>query len=157
MIGKIVPYFVIGLIQACIILTMAWLLFDITVEGSLPLLLFGTALFIVVNLAVGFTLSTVTQNQLQAMQSSFFILLPSILLSGFMFPFRGMPVWAQWLGEMLPATHFIRIARGLMLKGATFDDISGELTALGVILIVVSALAISRYRITLDGVTKPAA
>ena len=95
--------------------------------------------------------------QLQAMQASFFILLPSILLSGFMFPFRGMPAWAQWLGEMLPATHFIRIARGLMLKGATFDDISGELVALGIILIVVSALAISRYRITLDGVTKPAA
>jgi ABC-2 type transport system permease protein len=91
------------------------------------------------------------------MQASFFILLPSILLSGFMFPFRGMPAWAQWLGEMLPATHFIRIARGLMLKGATFDDISGELVALGIILIVVSALAISRYRITLDGVTKPAA
>jgi ABC-2 type transport system permease protein len=157
MIGKIVPYFVIGSIQTCVILTISWLLFDITVEGSLPLLLFSTALFIVVNLALGFTLSTVSQNQLQAMQASFFILLPSILLSGFMFPFRGMPDWAQWLGEMLPATHFTRIARGLMLKGATFDDISGELVALGIILIVVSALAISRYRITLDGVTKPAA
>jgi ABC-2 type transport system permease protein len=91
------------------------------------------------------------------MQSTFFLLLPSILLSGFMFPFRGMPMWAQWLGEMLPTTHFIRIARGVMLKGADFDDIAGELAALGVILIVVSVLAISRYRITLDGSAKPTA
>ena len=118
MIGKIVPYFVIGLIQTGVILVLSWLLFDIAVEGSMALLLLGTALFIIVNLAIGFTLSTLAQNQLQAMQSAFFILLPSILLSGFMFPFRGMPVWAQWLGEMLPATHFIRIARGVMLKGA---------------------------------------
>ena len=91
------------------------------------------------------------------MQASFFFLLPSILLSGFMFPFRGMPPWAQWLGEVLPVTHFLRIVRGVMLKGATFGDIAAELAALGVILLVVSALAISRYRITLDGAAKPAA
>jgi ABC-2 type transport system permease protein len=157
MIGKIVPYFVIGLIQTGVILVLSWLLFDIAVEGSLALLLLGTALFIVVNLAIGFTLSTLAEHQLQAMQAAFFLLLPSILLSGFMFPFRGMPLWAQWLGETLPATHFIRIARGVMLKGATFDDIADELVALGVILVVVSILAISRYRITLDGAARPAA
>ena len=157
MIGKIVPYFVVGLIQTGVILVLSWLLFDIAVEGSLSLLLLGTALFIIVNLALGFTLSTLAKDQLQAMQSAFFLLLPSILLSGFMFPFRGMPTWAQWLGEMLPATHFIRIARGVMLKGAAFDDVAGELAALGIILIVVSMLAISRYRITLDGAAKPTA
>jgi ABC-2 type transport system permease protein len=157
MIGKIVPYFVIGLIQTGMILVLSWLLFGIAVEGSLALLLLGTALFIIVNLALGFTFSTMAENQLNAVQSAFFFLLPSILLSGFVFPFRGMPTWAQWLGEALPATHFIRIARGVMLKGATFDDIAGELAALGVILVVVSMLAISRYRITLDGAAKPTA
>ena len=126
-------------------------LFDGAEESTgLALLSIGTALFITVNLAIGFTISTVTQNQLQAMQASVFILLPSILLSGFMFPFRGMPVWAQWLGELLPTTHFMRLVRGLMLKGAVFSDISGQLLALTVILLVVSALAISRYKVTLD-------
>jgi ABC-2 type transport system permease protein len=114
------------------------------------LLCLGTALFITVNLAIGFTISTVTQNQLQAMQASVFILLPSILLSGFMFPFRGMPQWAQFIGEGLPATHFMRLVRGLMLKGAAFGDISGQLLALGAILLVVSVLAVSRYKVTLD-------
>ena len=99
-------------------------------EGSFALFCLGTALFITANLAIGFTISTVTQNQLQAMQASVFLLLPSILLSGFMFPFRGMPVWAQWIGEVLPATHFMRIVRGLMLKGAGFGSISAELLAL---------------------------
>ncbi len=140
MIGKIVPY----------ILLVARVLFDVATEGSLALLCLGTALFITVNLAIGFTISTVTQNQLQAMQASVFVLLPSILLSGFMFPFRGMPGWAQWLGEGLPVTHFMRIVRGLMLKGAALPDISAELVALGVILLIVSALAISRYKVTLD-------
>jgi len=129
---------------------MSRLLFDVTTEGSVTLLCLGTALFITVNLAIGFTISTVTQNQLQAMQASVFILLPSILLSGFMFPFRGMPVWAQWLGEALPATHFMRLVRGLMLKGAALADLSGEFVALAAILLIVSALAISRYKVTLD-------
>ena len=97
------------------------------------------------------------QNQLQAMQAAFFLLLPSILLSGFMFPFRGMPVWAQWLGEMLPATHFIRIARGVMLKGASFDDIAGELVALGVILHRRVGAGDQPLQITLDGAAKAAA
>ena len=150
MIGKIVPYIAIGAVQVVVILVVSWLLFGVGVRGSLVLFCLGTALFITVNLAIGFTISTVTQNQLQAMQASVFILLPSILLSGFMFPFRGMPQWAQWIGEGLPATHFMRIVRGLMLKGAGFGSISAELAALLAILLIVSTLAISRYRVTLD-------
>jgi ABC-2 type transport system permease protein len=155
MIGKIIPYFVIGAIQTAIILVLSWLLFDITINGDVSMLLLGTALFITANLAIGFTISTLAENQLQAMQASFFTLLPSILLSGFMFPFRGMPQWAQWLGEVMPTTHFIRIARSVMLKAATFEDIHSELTALFAIVVIVTAIAISRYRMTLDGNAKP--
>ena len=126
------------------------MLFGVGVKGSFMLFCLGTALFITANLALGFTISTVTQNQLQAMQASFFMMLPSILLSGFMFPFRGMPVWAQWIGEALPATHFMRVVRGVMLKGAGFDDISTELAALLAMLLIVSLVAISRYKVTLD-------
>jgi ABC-2 type transport system permease protein len=150
MIGKIVPYIVIGAVQVTVILLVARLLFDVAIQGSIFLLATGTALFITVNLAIGFTISTLTQNQLQAMQASFFMMLPSILLSGFMFPFRGMPVWAQWIGEALPATHFMRVVRGVMLKGAGFDDISTELAALLAMLLIVSLVAISRYKVTLD-------
>ena len=150
MIGKIVPYIAIGAVQVTVILIVARLLFDVAVEGSLLLFCLGTALFITVNLAIGFTISTLTQNQLQAMQASFFLMLPSILLSGFMFPFRGMPVWAQWIGEALPATHFMRIVRGVMLKGADLGSISPALIALLAMLIVVSTLAVSRYKVTLD-------
>ncbi|MDP1750843.1 MAG: ABC transporter permease [Reyranella sp.] len=150
MVGKIMPYIVIGAVQVTVILLISRLLFDVVVEGSLPLFCLGTTLFIIVNLAIGFTISTLTQNQLQAMQASFFMMLPSILLSGFMFPFRGMPVWAQWLGEALPATHFMRIVRGVMLKGADLGDVSAELIALVAMLLIVSTLAISRYKVTLD-------
>jgi ABC-2 type transport system permease protein len=150
MIGKITPYIAIGAVQVTVILLVSWLLFGVGVKGSFTLFCLGTALFITANLALGFTISTVTQNQLQAMQASVFLLLPSILLSGFMFPFRGMPIWAQWIGEVLPATHFMRIVRGLMLKGAGFGSISAELLALVAILLVVSTLAISRYKVTLD-------
>jgi ABC-2 type transport system permease protein len=150
MIGKITPYIAIGAVQVTVILLVSWLLFGVGVQGSFTLFCLGTALFITTNLAIGFTISTVTQNQLQAMQASVFLLLPSILLSGFMFPFRGMPVWAQWIGEVLPATHFMRIVRGLMLKGAGFGSISAEMVALVAILLVVSTLAISRYKVTLD-------
>jgi ABC-2 type transport system permease protein len=150
MIGKIVPYIAVGAVQVVVILLVAWLLFGVGVQGSFILFCLGTALFITANLAVGFTISTVTQNQLQAMQASVFMLLPSILLSGFMFPFRGMPLWAQWIGELLPATHFMRIVRGLMLKGAGFGSVSAEIAALVAILLIVSTLAISRYRVTLD-------
>jgi ABC-2 type transport system permease protein len=150
MIGKIAPYIAIGAVQVTVILLVSWLLFGVGVRGSFTLFCIGTALFITVNLAIGFTISTVTQNQLQAMQASVFLLLPSILLSGFMFPFRGMPLWAQWIGEILPATHFMRIVRGLMLKGAGFGSISAEIAALVAILLIVSTLAITRYRVTLD-------
>ena len=150
MIGKIVPYIAIGSVQVIVILLVSRLLFDVRIEGSVTLLSLGTALFITVNLAIGFTISTLTQNQLQAMQASFFMMLPSILLSGFMFPFRGMPVWAQWLGEALPATHFMRIVRGVMLKGADLGDVSAPLIALVAMLLIVSTLAISRYKVTLD-------
>lgn len=150
MIGKIVPYIAIGTVQVTVILIVARVLFDVAVQGSVPLLATGTALFITVNLAIGFTISTLTQNQLQAMQASFFMMLPSILLSGFMFPFRGMPLWAQWIGETLPATHFMRVVRGVMLKGAGLEDVATELAALLAMLLIVSLVAISRYKVTLD-------
>lgn len=150
MIGKILPYIALGSVQVVVFLVVSRLLFDVAIEGSLALLALGTALFITVNLAIGFTVSTLTQNQLQAMQASIFFLLPSILLSGFMFPFRGMPVWAQYVGETLPATHYMRVVRALILKGGSLDDIASELLATLGILLVVSTLAISRYRVTLD-------
>jgi len=150
MIGKIVPYIAIGTVQVTVILIVARVLFDVAVQGSVALLATGTALFITVNLAIGFTISTLTQNQLQAMQASFFMMLPSILLSGFMFPFRGMPLWAQWIGETLPATHFMRVVRGVMLKGAGLEDVAAELAALLAMLLIVSLVAISRYKVTLD-------
>ncbi|WP_422030518.1 ABC transporter permease [Reyranella sp.] len=150
MIGKIVPYIVIGAVQVTVILLVSRLLFDVAVQGSVVLLATGTALFITVNLAIGFTISTLTQNQLQAMQASFFMMLPSILLSGFMFPFRGMPIWAQWIGEALPATHFMRVVRGVMLKGAGFDEVATELASLLAMLLIVSLVAVSRYKVTLD-------
>jgi ABC-2 type transport system permease protein len=157
MIGKILPYFAIGTLQTAMILVLSWLLFDIAIEGDLWLLVLGTALFIFANLAIGFTISTMTESQLQATQVSFFFLLPTIMLSGFMFPFRGMPQWAQWLGEMMPATHYIRITRGVMLKAATFEDVDQEMVALIIIVLATAALAIGRYRMTLDTAAKPAA
>jgi ABC-2 type transport system permease protein len=150
MFGKIAPYIVIGTVQVAVVLVAAKLLFGVPFEGT-PLL-FGaaTVLFITVNLAVGFTFSTIAQNQLQAVQMSFFFLMPAILLSGFAFPFRGMPGWAQVIGEALPATHFIRIVRGVMLKGASLDQVAGEIAVLAFMLVVVATVAVSRYRVTLD-------
>ncbi len=150
MIGKITPYIAIGGIQVLVVLVAAKLLFGVPFEGSFTLFGISTLLFITVNLALGFTFSTIAQNQLQAMQMSFFFLMPSILLSGFAFPFRGMPGWAQAIGEALPVTHFLRIVRGLMLKDASFSQIAGEVAALTLMLVIVSAVAISRYRVTLD-------
>ncbi len=150
MIGKIVPYIVIGCVQVTVVLLAAKALFAVPLAGSLVLLALATLLFITVNLAVGFTFSTVAENQLQAMQMSFFFLLPSILLSGFAFPFRGMPEWAQAIGEALPATHYLRVVRGVMLKGAGAGEVAGEMIALALILLAVSAVALSRYRVTLD-------
>jgi len=150
MVGNIAPYIVIGGIQVLVVLTAANILFGVPFVGSFTLFGIATLLFITVNLALGFTFSTISQNQLQAMQMSFFFLMPSILLSGFAFPFRGMPGWAQAIGEALPVTHFLRIVRGLMLKGASFDQIVGEVAVLMLMLVIVSVMAISRYRVTLD-------
>jgi len=150
MIGKIAPYVLIGAVQVAVIVIMARLLFGVPFVGSFGLFAVATLLFITINLAIGFAFSTLAQNQLQAMQMSFFFMLPSILLSGFAFPFRGMPDWAQAIGECIPATHFLRIVRGLMLKGATAAQMSEELAVLALMLVVVVAVAISRYRVTLD-------
>jgi len=150
MIGKIIPYILVGYIQASLILMVAKFLFHVPTVGSVPLLGAVMFLFIAANLAVGITFSTVARNQLQAMQMSFFFFLPSILLSGFMFPFRGMPGWAQAIGEILPLTHFIRVVRGILLKGNGLADIAPELWPLTLFLVVVLAIGIKRYRQTLD-------
>jgi ABC-2 type transport system permease protein len=150
MVGKIAPYVVIGYIQLGVILSAAALLFEVPMEGSLVLLLAMIGVFMLANLAVGFTFSTLAKNQLQAMQMTFFFFLPSMLLSGFMFPFRGMPGWAQKLGEVLPLTHFLRIVRGIMLKGHDVAHALPELWPLLAFLFVAGVVALRRYRQTLD-------
>jgi ABC-2 type transport system permease protein len=150
MIGKIAPYIVIGTVQVMVVLAAAKLLFAVPFEGAVLLFGVATVLFITVNLAIGFTFSTIAKNQLQAVQMSFFFLMPAILLSGFAFPFRGMPGWAQVIGEALPATHFIRIVRGVMLKGASPDQVAAEIAVLAFMLVIVATVAVSRYRVTLD-------
>lgn len=150
MLGKILPYVGVGAVQTVIILLAARYLFAVPFNGSLLLLLAAVLIFIVANLALGFTFSTLAKSQMQAMQMTFFFFLPSLLLSGFMFPFRGMPQWAQWLGEVLPLTHFLRIIRGVMLKGAELSTISPELLAIGLFIAVVGLIAVMRYKRTLD-------
>jgi ABC-2 type transport system permease protein len=150
MVGKIVPYVLIGYIQIAVVLVAARLLFEVPMQGSLVLLLAFVGVFVVANLAVGFTFSTLAKNQLQAMQMTFFFFLPSMLLSGFMFPFRGMPEWAQGLGEVLPLTHFLRIVRGILLKGSDFNLVWPELWPMVAFLLVAGAVALKRYRQTLD-------
>jgi len=150
MIGKIVPYILIGYIQVVVIMIAAVFLFRVPIVGSLGLLSAVLVLFIATNLAIGFTFSTVAKSQMQAMQMTMFFFLPSMLLSGFMFPFRGMPDWAQVIGEVLPLTHFLRIVRGILLKGSTLAEIVPHMWPLAVILAVVSAVALKRYQRTLD-------
>ena len=150
LIGKIVPYILIGYIQVALILIAAKFLFDVPMLGSIPLLLAVAFVFIAANLSMGITFSTVAKNQLQAMQMTFFVFLPSILLSGFMFPFRGMPPWAQWLGEIFPLTHFLRIVRGILLKGNGVPDVARELWPLVLFAVITVAVGIKRYRQTLD-------
>ena len=150
MIGKIAPYIVVGYVQVVVILLGAFYLFHVPMVGSLGLLTGCVLAFIVASLTVGITFSSVAKNMTQAMQMSFFYLLPSILLSGFMFPFRGMPVWAQWLGEALPMTHFLRIVRGIMLKGHGLPEVWNSLWPLLLFTVVVMALGVTRYRRTLD-------
>ncbi|MDB5498738.1 MAG: ABC-type multidrug transport system, permease component [Phenylobacterium sp.] len=150
MAGKLAPYVVIGLVQTAIILLLARFLFGVPMAGGWVGLSIGVGLFIVGSLALGFLISTASRSQLQAMQMSVFYIFPSILLSGFMFPFRGMPVWAQVLGEAIPVTHFLRVVRGALLKGQSLGDMWRELLALLAFVCVVTALAMARYRRTLD-------
>src|SRR3712207_854125 len=150
MLGKIAPYLVVGGLQMMLILVAAHLLFAVPVVGSLTLLIGLTLLFILANLSVGYTFSTIATNQLQAMQMSFFFFLPNMLLSGFMFPFRGMPVWAQTIGEVLPLTHYLRIVRGIMLKGAGFADLQTDVLALAAFTFAAMTIAVLRFRQTLD-------
>jgi ABC-2 type transport system permease protein len=150
MLGKILPYVMVGYVQAAVFLLAASIVFGVPFEGSWVAFFIGFNLFIVVNLALGFLISTLARSQMQAMQLSFFTILPSILLSGFMFPFAGMPGWAQFLGTGVPATHFLRVVRAVMLKGGDVADVGHEFVALGVILLVISGIAMLRYRQTLD-------
>jgi ABC-2 type transport system permease protein len=150
LIGKIVPYILVGYIQVAVILIAASFLFHVPMEGSIILLGVVALVFIAANLAMGITFSTIAKNQLQAVQMTFFFFLPSILLSGFMFPFRGMPRWAQMLGEVLPLTHFLRIVRGILLKGNGITDVSLQLWQLALFALIALTIGIKRYRQTLD-------
>ena len=150
LVGKIVPYIFVGYIQVAVILLAARLLFHVPMRGSIGLLLIVALVFIAANLAMGITFSTVARNQLQAVQMTFFVFLPSILLSGFMFPFRGMPGWAQKIGEVLPLTHFLRIVRGILLKGNGVADIGRELMPIAIFAAIMLVVAVKRYRQTLD-------
>jgi ABC-2 type transport system permease protein len=150
MVGKIIPYILVGYVQLGLILLAARVLFDVPMHGNLGLLLLVAFLFITANLAMGITFSTLAENQLQAVQLSFFFFLPSLLLSGFMFPFRGMPQWAQAVGELLPLTHFLRVVRGILLKGNGLHEIALQLWQIALFAVVALAVGIKRYRQTLD-------
>jgi ABC-2 type transport system permease protein len=150
MLGKIVPYVLIGFVQAALIIGLGIALFGVPIYGSLMSLALLSTLFITSMLAVGYTFSTLAQNQLQAMQMSMMFFLPNILLSGFMFPFAGMPTWAQWIGEALPLTHYLRIVRAIMLKGATLENLQYDSLALLGLTLFAMTIAVTRFRRTLD-------
>jgi ABC-2 type transport system permease protein len=150
MLGKILPYMAIGYLQVLVVYAAARGLFGVPMAGSFTLLTAAVLLFMLALLAVGFTFSTLAASQVQSMQMTLFFFLPNILLSGFMFPFRGMPVWAQWIGEALPLTHFLRIVRGIMLKGAGWADVLPQAWPIVAFIVVVGAVALARYRQTLD-------
>lgn len=150
MLGKIAPYVLIGFMQAALILGAGVLLFDVPILGDLTLLAFLTTLFIAANLAIGYTFSTLAQNQLQAVQMAMMFFLPNLLLSGFMFPFAGMPLWAQWISEFLPLTHYVRIVRAIMLKGSTLADLQFDALALVGLTLLAMFIAVTRFRRTLD-------
>jgi ABC-2 type transport system permease protein len=150
MLAKVVPYIGIGYVQVLLIVAIAVAVFGLPVRGSLLLLGFALGLFIASNLALGITFSTIARNQMQAIQMAQFTLLPSFILSGFMFPFKGMPVWAQWAGEVFPVTHALRIARGVLLKGNGFGEIVPELWPMAAFTLVVTVIATWSYRETLD-------
>jgi ABC-2 type transport system permease protein len=150
MLGKIVPYILVGFVQASLIIGIGVTLFGVPVVGSLVTLALLSTLFIATNLSIGYTFSTVAQNQLQAMQMSMMFFLPNILLSGFMFPFAGMPIWAQYIGEALPLTHFLRIVRAIMLKGSNLSDLRFDAIAMFVLMLIAMTIAVTRFRRTLD-------
>jgi ABC-2 type transport system permease protein len=150
MLGKIIPYIIVGFAQAAMIIGIGVLLFGVPILGNLGVLAVLSTLFIATNLSIGYTFSTVAQNQLQAMQMSIMFFLPNILLSGFMFPFAGMPVWAQWIGEALPLTHYLRIVRAIMLKGSSIADLHYDAAAMFVLMLVAMTIAVTRFRRTLD-------
>jgi ABC-2 type transport system permease protein len=150
MLGKIIPYVFVGFVQATLIVGIGIALFSVPVRGSLLLLALLSTLFITANLAIGYTFSTVAQNQLQAMQMSIMFFLPNILLSGFMFPFAGMPMWAQWFGEALPLTHYLRIVRSILLKGSGLSTMHYDAAALFVLTLLAMGIAVTRFRKTLD-------
>jgi ABC-2 type transport system permease protein len=150
LVGKIVPYIMVGYIQVALILSASRWIFHVPMFGSIGLLLAAVFVFITANLSLGITISTVAKNQLQAMQMTFFFFLPSILLSGFMFPFRGMPHWAQCLGEVFPLTHFLRIVRGILLKANGAPDVARDVWPLVLFAAIVLTIGVKRYRQTLD-------
>ena len=150
MTGKVMPYILIGLIQVTLIYLFGRWLFDVPMQGNLLLLYSVLLLFIAANLVLGITISSIARNQLQAMQMTIFFFMPSILLSGFMFPFRGMPEWAQWLGNLLPLTHFLILIRGIMLKGNSLDELWPQIWPIGAFALVVIAVGLIFYRRTLD-------
>ncbi len=150
MLGKIIPYIVVGFVQASMIIGIGVFLFGVPIVGSLAMLAALSTLFIATNLSIGYTFSTLAQNQLQAMQMAIMFFLPNILLSGFLFPFAGMPVWAQWFGEILPLTHYLRIVRSIMLKGSSIADLRYDAIALLVLMLVAMTIAVTRFRRTLD-------
>jgi ABC-2 type transport system permease protein len=150
MLGKVLPYLVVGGVQVAVVLSAAKVLFGVPFVGSLTLLLSSVLAFVLSLVLLGYTISTMARTQMQAMQLTFFFFLPSLLLSGFMFPYRGMPGWAQTFGEIFPLTHFLRIVRAVMLKGADFQAIAGEVTALMIFILVFAGMALFRFRRTLD-------
>ncbi|UDL87147.1 ABC transporter permease [Mesorhizobium sp. PAMC28654] len=150
MLGKVLPFLVVGAVQVAVVLVAAKLLFAIPFVGSLTLLLSAVLVFVLSLVLLGYTISTMARTQMQAMQLTFFFFLPSLLLSGFMFPYRGMPGWAQVLGEIFPLTHFLRITRAVMLKGADFSAIGGEIAWLVLFVVVFAGTALLRFRRTLD-------
>jgi ABC-2 type transport system permease protein len=150
MLGKIVPYILVGFVQAALIISIGVTLFKVPIVGNLAVLAALSTLFIATNLSIGYTFSTIAQNQLQAMQMSMMFFLPNILLSGFLFPFAGMPVWAQYVGEALPLTHFLRVIRAVMLKGSNLSDLRYDAIAMFVLMLIAMTIAITRFRRTLD-------
>lgn len=150
MMAKVVPYIVIGYIQVLLIIAASTLVFHMPIRGSLPLLMVALLFFIASNLVLGLTISTLANNQMQALQLAQFTLLPSILLSGFMFPFAGMPIWAQWAGEIFPVTHMLRIVRGVLLKGNGFSEILPQLWPIALFTLVITVIGLWFYRETLD-------